>query len=117
MMESAEFAVKMKEHYGVEDLSLLMVDIWSAGNTVSITRWRTCRCSWSTSGLQVTQPNQIESCVREREKVKEHYDVEDLSLPMFHIQSAGNTVESCGKGFQNTTVSRTCPCSWSAGNI
>eukprot|EP00959_Pyramimonas_sp_CCMP1952_P118579 2479057-Pyramimonas_sp.AAC.4 len=23
---------KMKEHYGVEDLSLLMVDIWSAGN-------------------------------------------------------------------------------------
>jgi len=32
VMESELFQAKMKEHYGVEDLSLLMVDVWSAGN-------------------------------------------------------------------------------------
>jgi len=32
VLNSAEFQAKLKEHYGVDDTSLVMVDIWSAGN-------------------------------------------------------------------------------------
>jgi primary-amine oxidase len=32
VMASAEFKAALKRHYGVEDTSLVMVDIWSAGN-------------------------------------------------------------------------------------
>src|ERR1700733_13295050 len=32
VLESPEFLAKLKEHYGVTDSSLVMVDIWSAGN-------------------------------------------------------------------------------------
>ena len=32
VLSSSEFAAKLKEHYGVTDPSLVMVDIWSAGN-------------------------------------------------------------------------------------
>ena len=32
VLTSSEFAAKLKEHYGMTDPSLVMVDIWSAGN-------------------------------------------------------------------------------------
>ena len=32
VLASPEFKAKLKEHYGIEDTSLVMVDIWSAGN-------------------------------------------------------------------------------------
>ncbi|MDA1232082.1 MAG: tyramine oxidase, partial [Planctomycetota bacterium] len=32
VLQSAEFKVALKKHYGIEDTSLVMVDIWSAGN-------------------------------------------------------------------------------------